>query len=291
MIDLSSVHPVISTDEKQLAHHLYSSLYENAYLLGLIQDYSVRDLAEMDWGRFYWCSFNGEIEGVLYLDVTGLAVLDNASPRSIRVFAELIQENQMHLGRVIARKEVAEYLDQCLKKLDPRWRWVSQAFEEVGMILDRSSLTSYQEPRLRLANAWEARDVAAGSARAMEEELNLCTGVDEFERLYRSKVDLIKRKRYYILREEDRILFQAFLCASLPDVGLIQGVWVPAEFRKQGIATRCMAQMCRECLKHSENLILRVQKRNYAAHAVYSKTGFQPFMDYLSIWYDNPSGL
>ncbi len=291
MIDLSSVHPVISCDEKQLVHHLYRSLDENAYLLGLIQDYSVKDLAEMDWGRFYWCSFGGEIEGVLYLDITGLAVLDNASPRSIRVFAEFIQENQMHVGRVIARKEVTEYLDQCLKKLDPRWRWISQAFEEEGMILDRGSISPHQESRLRLANPWEARDVATGSAQAMEEELRLRTGVEEFERLYRSKVDLIKRKRYYILREKDRILFQAFLCASLPDASLIQGVWVPADLRNQGIATRCIAQMCRECLKFSDHLILRVQKRNLPAHAVYTKVGFRPFMDYLSIWYDNPSGL
>lgn len=257
---------------------------ENAYLLGLLSDYTLAGLIRMPWGRFYRPG-NGVGKGVFYGDITGLVVASGANDRGAETFARLVVNDGLFMNRIISASEQTLLLHEALAQEDSRWTLVQNRFEEYAMRLVPTDLPDEREPRLRIADMHQARAVAQGSARAMREEIEVEAKGEEFERLVRSKLDLIQRRRYYILEEAGEIRFQAYLSACLPDVGQIQGVWVPPEHRNRGIATRCLAEMCRRCLAASDHLVLRVQKRNLAALAVYRKIGFAPFKDSLSIWY------
>ena len=283
--DLRPIRRVTGAEEKRLVEVLRRSLDENAYLLGLIQDYSVAELARMQWGWFFWYQSHKGIDGVFYLDTTGLAVLSPSSPEALMAFAAFVVAEDLNLLRIISEEKMARRLDDSLRQRGIAWRNPLQVFEEHAMVLAQDSLAPMDEPDLRLAHPREATEIAHNAAAAMLEELNLKTDEGEMERLIRSKIDLIGRDRYYVLRIGGRILFQAFLSTLLPEVALIQGVWVPREYRGLGIATRCTAEMCRRSFAFSDRILLRVQKRNLPAVAVYRKVGFRPFLNYLSIWY------
>jgi len=277
-------------DERLLHDRLSTHVDENAYLLGLLSDYSIKDLLQMGWGEFYVYQENRAIGGVFYLDVTGLLVVAQPNEVSLSEFANYIALDGKKVTRIISVRDPAEALHNAFSRLDPKWERVHQTFEEVGMILRREALEPIREPRLRLARLGEASEIAKGSQKAMEEELNLHTERFNFERLVRSKSDLIERERYYVMEEDGRFVFQGYLSAQLPEVGQIQGVWVPRDRRGEGIATHCMAEMCARSLSYCDHIVLRVQRRNLPAIAVYEKVGFAPFLDYLSIWYENTMG-
>jgi hypothetical protein len=279
------IHAVDPSEEQRLVEELSKSPNENAYLLGLIQDYSLYDLLRMPWGRFFWFEKGGRIEGIFYSDVTGVLVVSEGTQESLSLFSEFVVEEGLFVNRIIAAKRFVLPFHELLSRHEARWQNVVQSFEEDAMVLERVNMRSGIEPKLRFAQPHEAHRVAIGSAAAMTEELEIQTEGEEFERLVRSKVDLIQRKRYFVFEEEGSIRFQAYLSASLPRVGQVQGVWVPPEFRNEGIATRCMAEMCRRCLETSDRLVLRVQKRNLPAQRVYHKIGFEPFLDCLSLWF------
>ena len=285
MPNLVPIRRVTSAEERRLVEVLSRSLDENAYLLGLIQDYSVAELSRMQWGWFFWYLSQGAIEGVLYLDTTGLAVLSPSSQDSLAAFAEFVVSEELALSRIIAEETSARSFDQYLRGHGLVWQSIVQTFEEEGMALRSQDLAPIGEPDLRLAHLQEATAIAKGAAAAMLEELNLTTDEHEMDRLISSKIDLINRGRYFVFQEKGKIVFQAFLSTVLPQVALIQGVWVPKEYRKRGIATRCVAEICRRALGYSDRILLRVQKRNLPAMKAYRKVGFKPFLDYLSIWY------
>ena len=256
-------------------------------MLGLISDYSIKELLQIGWGEFFAYQENKAIGGVFYLDVTGLLVVAQSNEVSLSEFANFIALEGKTVTRIISVGDPAEALHNAFSRLDLKWGRVRQTFEEIGMILIREDLEPFVEPKLRLAHPSEAPEIAKGSRRAMEEELDLHTERFDFERLVRSKSDLIERERYFILEEDGHIVFQGYLSALLPEVGQIQGVWVPVDRREEGIATRCMAEMCARSLSYCDHIVLRVQRRNLPAIAVYEKIGFAPFLEYRSIWYEN----
>ena len=273
------------SEESRLRAELARNHAENAYLLGLLADYSLRGLGEMGWGAFYWFESPGGIEGIFYGDATGLVVLTESSQSALARFADYCLQKEVAVKRIIAAREPARLLHQFLHAKSPEGKNFQRWFEEVGMILTPERLEVCTEPRLRGAVPSEAMQVAQGAAEAMLEELHVETAEDEFQRLVRSKADLIDKGRYYVLEESGSILFQAYLSASLSEVGQIQGVWVPPEHRGRGLATRCLGEMCKRCFLTHGALVLSVQKRNLPALAVYRKLGFAPFQDRVSIWY------
>lgn len=278
------IHPVTPKDEPRLIAELRKSLDENAYLLGLIADYSLLELDRMPWGRFYWYEADSGLEGTLYADITGLLVLTPSSSRAMEAFAEMVVQGPVPASRIIARIDCVSHFYQALSDLSSRWRGPHRTFDEYAMLLHPADLPDLHESQLRCAEANEARAVAEGSAAAMKEELGLRVNGEDFESLVRSKNDLIRRRRYFVLEEGGRIVFQAYLSACLPEVGQIQGVWVPPESRCRGTATRCLAEMCRRSMDLCNHFVLRVQKANLPAVAVYLKLGFKPFLDSRSVW-------
>jgi hypothetical protein len=220
------------------------------------------------------------------LDTTGLLIPTGTNPDSVQAFLAAALNEGLPIGRIIGAEQWVAQTEEALST-SPAWsKKIRQRFPEIGMVLESKTLASLDEPNLRLARPHESQRIAESSALAMQEELNQNTNGKEFERLVSSKRDLIGNQRYYVLEENGRLIFQAYLSASTREVSQIQGVYVPPALRGRGIASRCVAEMCRRCFERTGWIALRVQKRNLPAVAVYRKVGFVPFMDYLSVWYE-----
>lgn len=282
-----TLRPVGPSEERRLTRELRGSLLENAYLLGLLSDYSLRGLIQMGWGRFFRFGDWNPCRGLYYLDTTGLLIPSRTTPESIAEFLGAVRSERLFIGRIIGAARSVEPMEEALSSEPLSRRKVRDRFPELGMVLEPKNLTSLYEPRLRLTRTSESQPIADSSVLAMKEELNQDTTGKSYDRLVSSKRDLIGGKRYYVLEDSGQLVFQAYLSAATREVSQIQGVYVPPSFRGRGIATRCVAEMCRRCFDRTERIALRVQKRNSPAIAVYRKVGFADFLDYLSIWYDS----
>lgn len=279
----TDLRPIPHREEARLIEVLELDARENAYLLGLLRDYTLRGLHRMGWGDFFM--IDEPYPQVFYRDVTGLVVLGRAEVETLSRIAEFLDRSKIAPTRIISRAETVLELHRRMMDLSPRWGRIRAEFPESGMALEREALAAESEPALRMARIEEAEAVAAGSVRAMNEEIGIDSSEREFARLVRSKADLIERNRYYVVEEDGEILFQAYLSARLPQAAQVQGVWVPPEHRNRGLATRCLAEMCRRCFESSDSIVLRVQNRNLPAVRVYEKVGFSHFLDYRSIWF------
>src|SRR3990172_7388059 len=111
MPNIVGLHRLTVADEKRLADFLFKAPDENAYLLGLISDYSVGELMRMQWGWFHWFRPHDRIEGVLYLDTTGLAVVSPSTEDAIRAFAGFVGAEEANLTRIICEDLTARRLD------------------------------------------------------------------------------------------------------------------------------------------------------------------------------------
>src|SRR5690606_32032233 len=143
----------------------------------------------------------------------------DASSEAIALFNHYSHRERIPITRIIAARPQAETLHNAVLELRGKWKKTRTLFPEAGMRIDRDRLTEPREPALELALPEDAEEIARGSARAMLEELNLATPPEDLARLVRSKLEIIEKRRYYLLRSEGEIVFQAYLSASLPEVG------------------------------------------------------------------------
>lgn len=282
-----SLRLVLPSEERPLKRTLRYAELENAYLLGLLSDYSLRGLSRMGWGRFYRFGDWKSCGGIFYLDTTGLLVPTGTAPEAVAEFLRLAANHELCVKRIIGGYTWVEQMREGFGLEPSLSKTIRRLFPETGMVLTSEGLIHFREPGLRLAHISDSDRIAASSVQAMAEELDLFTTGKGYDRLVSSKRELIESKRYYVFEDAGSLVFQAYFSAYTPEVCQIQGVFVPRQFRGLGIATRCVAEMCHRCFESTKRIVLRVQKRNLPAETVYRKVGFVPFMDFLSVWYDD----
>lgn len=94
--------------------------------------------------------------------------------------------------------------------------------------------------------------------------------------LYRARVlQLISRGWSFARIEDGEVVFKAEVACATPEAAQIQGVWVPAHRRGEGLAARGMAAVCdivREEI--APRVSLYVNDWNTAARRAYERAGF-----------------
>lgn len=94
--------------------------------------------------------------------------------------------------------------------------------------------------------------------------------------LYRARVaQLIGRGWSFVRYDGDELVFKAEVACATPDAAQIQGVWVPAHRRGQGLATAGMAAVVQQVrARIAPRVSLYVNDWNGAARTAYERAGF-----------------
>jgi len=105
-------------------------------------------------------------------------------------------------------------------------------------------------------------------------------GVDPEEWQSEAFVGGLRRRlelgRELVWTRGETLLFRAGIGAVGPAAALIEGVWVPPEQRRQGIARAAMAAVARSLIPLHGRVALFVAPENQPARALYAELGFQP---------------
>lgn len=94
--------------------------------------------------------------------------------------------------------------------------------------------------------------------------------------LYRARVaQLIGRAWSFVRYDGDELVFKAEVACATPDAAQIQGVWVPAHRRGEGLATTGMAAVVQQVrARIAPTVSLYVNDWNVSARKVYERVGF-----------------
>jgi GNAT superfamily N-acetyltransferase len=137
---------------------------------------------------------------------------------------------------------------------------------------------------LRIATADDLPTLIRVRAAALEEEYGI--PVPEGSRLYGELASAVTRavslQGVAIWMDEGRCAFTAQLIAKTPDAAMFGDLFVDAELRGAGRATRALTAFCAWLMTESEHVTLRVGISNESAVRLYDRVGFEVMDDFLS---------
>lgn len=100
----------------------------------------------------------------------------------------------------------------------------------------------------------------------------------------------IRAGREYLWTQGPRLLFRAAISAATPEAVLVEGVYVPPEERGHHRGTWAMRALCDRLLRWHRTIVLFVGADNARAWRVYERLGFEPFEDFLAIYFELEQG-
>lgn len=151
------------------------------------------------------------------------------------------------------------------------------------MALDRSNLRRFEGAvTVRHADAREWKDVAAGSAALIEQELayDPRNASADFNANVR---EMIERDLWWVGESDGRLCFLCNVGPWCHKTAQLQGIWTPPELRGRGLAAASFSAICDRLLDHSPTLSLYVNDFNHKAIALYERVGFQQVADFQTM--------
>jgi ribosomal protein S18 acetylase RimI-like enzyme len=136
---------------------------------------------------------------------------------------------------------------------------------------------------LRAATLADLERLVPACAAAHEEELGYDPLLrDERGFRWRTRAQ-IEQGRSWVWLEDGVILFKAEASAWTPAAVQLQQVWVDAEVRGRGYASRGLRDLCRVLLERTPTVCLFVRAENTAAIRLYDSIGMRHVLDYRSL--------
>jgi predicted GNAT family acetyltransferase len=282
IFDAAATEPLAEKHKAEILAFLQERPLHTVYMTGCILDNGV--VSPLNRGCFYgYRNREGRLEGVALI---GHATLFEArSDASLAAFAALAQKcsrTHMLLGE--------------MDKVENFWSHYARGGQEPRIVcrellFEQKFPVEVKEPvrGLRKATLADLDLVLPVNARMAEAE----SGVNPMEKDpigFRLRcARRIEQGRIWVLVQEGRLSFKADIMFETPDVIYLEGIYVAAETRGQGVGLRCLAQLTRKLLAHTKTVSLLVNELNQVASSFYLKAGFKLRAHYDTIFLQQAS--
>ncbi|WP_205474187.1 GNAT family N-acetyltransferase [Nocardioides sp. SYSU D00038] len=219
------------------------------------------------WGRFE----GGELVAACHVGANLVPV--QAGPDDARAFAERALTRGRTVSTIVGPHDavdafwhtVAESWD---RPRDLRWR-------QPHLVLDADPLVA-PDPQVRRTTRADLDEVYPACVAMYTEEVGVSPEVGGGAELYRARVlQLINRGWSFARFDEGRLVFKAEVACASPHAAQIQGVFVPADRRGEGLAVGGMAAVAALVRAEIAPVVsLYVNEWNTPARAAYARAGF-----------------
>ncbi len=235
-------------------------------LRGLILDFGM--CAPELRGLFYGYFVNEQLTGVALI---GHQLIVFAEDDALTSFAQKAVEVQARVHMILGPEQQVEKL----------WHVLSQYGRETRRMntqrLYVCQQTKLPPEHLQLLRANHAElDVVADASAEMARE---ASGVDPRQSDlagFRHRVaERLERKRVWVKIMEGKVVFKADIFSDTPDTVYLEGIWTHPEYRNQGIAKSCVAELVHRLLSNHQTLCLFTDETEQAAQRVYEQVGFK----------------
>ena len=263
-----NVERVTAVNEAEVLEFLSARPIHTVAMMGFIRDNGI--VSPLNRGIFYaYRNQSGQLEGVALIGHATL--LETRSERALEAFAEVAQKGTS------AHMIMGEH-----ERVDDFWAYYSAAGQEYRL--------ACRELLLELRCPVEVRQPVSGLRLATPADLDLImpvqaemafneSGIDPMERDpegFRQRcVRRIELRRTWVLVQDGELIFKAEIMAGTPEATYLEGIWVSPNHRGTSQGQRCMSQLARNLLLHSNSLVLLVNENNTKAHNFYTKAGYK----------------
>ena len=264
--------------EERILASLANKSLTNVVMAGFIRDNGF--VNHLNRGRFYTCrDERNRVEGVA---LVGHTILFEAfSERAIQAFAALARrESSPHL--LMGEHNAVERFWSFYSANDESPRLVcpitflqrNQRFQEQAKVAGLRPATREDLEKV----------VQAQAAMALE-----ISGVDPLKKDpagFRERyLRRIKKKRVWVVIENDRLIFKTDVIADTPQASYIEGVYVRPDERGKGIGRRCVAALGSILLESTSAIYLFVENENTRTQSFYLNLGFTPAGQYDLLYF------
>ena len=256
----------------------------NVYLLALV----LRDALGQPRDEAWAARRDGEMVAFLHLGGASGALLPlGTDPEALRLLADQARLRIASLPRRFQLIGPRDSVTGFLQRFDRAGFSPRLDRAQVYMALERGGLAAFERvPELTAARPEDAEMLYESGALLRAEEL------EEDPRLadsagYRRRVEEEARDGHtYLWKTAQGLRFRASVSAITADAAQISGVYTPPDQRNRGFATRGLGELCARLLDRSRAICLFVNEGNAPALAVYRRLGFEPRVEWRSLFYD-----
>jgi uncharacterized protein len=238
-------------------------------MLSFINDNGI--VSELNRGKFYgYRNATGKLEGVALIGHTTL--VETHTDQALKALALVAKTSETPIHLIMSSGDAAQtfwnYLSDGLRQ--PRLTCVERLFEAAfPFMVQRSDMG------LRLAKASELLPVAEAQAEVAFIESGTDPMIRDREGFLKRVARRIEQGRIFVVFDGNKLVFKADIIAETDDVAYLEGVFVGADYRGQGIGSKCLSALTVELLSRVAHVCLLSNKEFSSAHRSFEKAGFR----------------
>lgn len=267
---------------------LSRDIVKNVFMLSWAQGYGIASQSQQELFHFAGVETDGLLQAVSLVVTRRLVLLDALGQAPAKRLGEWYGVRGTHFEHIVsARENVTPFWAGYQNKSGHQARLdrLQQLY-----VLERDTWLHepfrHEPTDLRLAQIPDLDAVFLASARMHAEE-TLEDPLERNPRHFRRHVEhrIQSDRTWVFFNDRRRLMFKADVSAQSQYGAQISGVYTPPALRGQGIATRCIADMCEALFDRGfPRITLYVNEDNIPAIHVYERVGFKRYCAYETVF-------
>jgi hypothetical protein len=269
MPDLSRTFALAETDSEMVLEFLGQRPVHTVAMASFIYDNGI--VSPLNRGTFYgYHDRFGNLEGVALIGHTTL--VEARSDEALRALAFVARKHANEIHLIMSGEDSAlDFWAQAIEgSAKPRLVCREYLFEIAFPFPVR-----HCELDIRLAHPEELEQIAEAQAEIAFME----SGVDPLTRDRKGFLDRVMRRieqgRIFVAVENGKLLFKADVVSLTTDVAYLEGIYVPADRRGEGIGSSCLAKVGMRLMNSVRTVCLLSNSEGSNAHRSFMKAGFK----------------
>lgn len=252
---------------------------ENVFLISRIHRSGMTDTRNPAHGRFLGAFDEDQsLRGLCFIGNTGTLVVSVDEPWVAAEFVDPILDDGYHFGILVCTFEAGREFLARFKKRSGRKPLLDR--KQIYYVVDSASLSKkgIKEIDMEQASLDSIDELTELACAMVAEDLKLDPGgIDRRHYRLRMTEKVMDGRAFLCRHPEGRAIFKADMAVMGPEGALLEGVYTPPAYRKQGVATRALWTLAKDLLQRDKVpfIALHVDERNKAARTVYERVGYR----------------
>ncbi len=257
-------------DRQEVLAFLKIEPVQTVMMTSFIQDNGMENTANR--GFFYgFRNLRGTLEGVALIGHTTL--IEARSANSLKAFAFAARKSATPIHFMMSDGSAIESF----------WRHYNDRADSAPRLVCSEVLFETKLPffapacrwNVRLAETVELEPIAAAHDEVARTESGSSPLARDREGFLKRCLKRIEQKRTFVVFENGKLVFKADIAAETSDVIYLEGIYVAADTRGQGIGAACLSEVSRRLMKRVKSVCLLSNIEYKRAHRSFIKAGFQ----------------
>lgn len=272
-----TVEPFHATDAGEVLEFLGARPLHTVIMAGLIRDNGLE--SPLNRGRFYGCrDEHGRLLGAALIG--HVAQIEARDETVLAALSEPVRASP-HVQMIMGQPEKLV----CLRAHFTQADQVARILGYELLSVQRQPLGVYEPVNgLRPATAADFELVAAAHDQLAQSESGISPLEVDPEGFRCRTARRVAQGRVWVWIEGGQLIFKADVVSATPQAHYLEGIFVSAAERGRGIGLRCLSQLSRRLLLHTEAICLLVNRQNQRARRFYRRIGFKLHGQYETIF-------